>query len=172
MEVIIMDVKLIITYDPAHTSTCKESVINAMKAVDAAPTFLKSKYAGIFLIDLAKPKDVFKKLKKLSEKDKDIFGRTHRFIPVDKWVSTRVTDMQEAIKSLVPEIGKDQKWKMELDKRYYNKIGYDELIMKLTDVVDREKIDLKKPEKIIKVEVIGSNAAISVLNPDEQLIVS
>jgi tRNA(Ser,Leu) C12 N-acetylase TAN1 len=44
--------------------------------------------------------------------------------------------------------------------------------MKLTDVVDREKIDLKKPEKIIKVEVIGSNAAISVLNPDEQLIVS
>ena len=167
-----MDVKLIITYDPAHTSTCKESIINAMKSVDASPTFLKSKYKGILLIDIAKPKEVIKKLKKLCEKDKDIFGRTHRYIPVDKWVSSKLTDMQSAVKSLVPKIGKNEKWKMELDKRYYHKMSYDDLIIKLTDVVDREKIDLKKPEKIIKVEVIGSNAAISILNPDEQLIVS
>jgi len=167
-----MDIKLLVTYDPAHASACKQSVTNAISAVGSSPTFLKSKYNGIFLIDIANPKEVIKKLKKLCEKDKDIFGRTHRYIPVDRWVASKVADMQSAVKSLVPEIGKNQKWKMELDKRYYHKMSYDDLIIKLTDVVDREKIDLKKPEKIIKVEVIGSNAAISVLNPDEQLAVS
>ncbi|MCL4417224.1 MAG: THUMP domain-containing protein [Actinobacteria bacterium] len=167
-----MDVKLIITYDPAHTPSCKENVVNIMKTVDATPVFLKSKYDGIFLIDVAKPKEVVKKIRKLCDKNKDIFGRTHRYIPVDKWVSSKLTDMQSAVKSLVPKIGKNEKWKMELDKRYYHKMSYGDLIIKLTDVVDREKIDLKRPEKIIKVEVIGSNAAISVLNPDEQLVVS
>jgi tRNA(Ser,Leu) C12 N-acetylase TAN1 len=44
--------------------------------------------------------------------------------------------------------------------------------MKLTDVVDRKKIDLKKPKKIIKVEIIGKDAGISLLTPDELLVVS
>ncbi len=80
--------------------------------------------------------------------------------------------MVNAIKSLVPKIGLNEKWKMELEKRYYNKYDYNELISKLTEVVNREKIDLIKPKKIIKVEIIGSNAAISLLEPDELLLVS
>ncbi|MBM3254644.1 MAG: hypothetical protein FJZ16_10345, partial [Candidatus Omnitrophica bacterium] len=87
-----MDIKLLVTYDPAHTSACKQSAANAISAVGASPTFLKSKYNGIFLIDVAKPKEVVKKLKKLYEKDKDIFGRTHRYIPVDMWVTSKVSD--------------------------------------------------------------------------------
>jgi len=39
-------------------------------------------------------------------------------------------------------------------------------------VVDRKEIDLKKPEKIIKVEIVGKDAGISLLEPDEFLIVS
>ena len=93
-------------------------------------------------------------------------------MPVDKWVSSKVTDMAEAIKSMVPKIGLNEKWKMELEKKYYNKYDYNELILKLTEVVNREKIDLKKPKKIIKVEIIGSNAAISLLKPGELLLVS
>ena len=79
--------------------------------------------------------------------------------------------MQKAIKSLVPKIKKDEKWMMDIEKRYYDKMDYKELILKLTDVVDREKIDLKKPKKIIKVEIVGKDAGISLLEPDEMLLV-
>jgi tRNA(Ser,Leu) C12 N-acetylase TAN1 len=168
-----MNVKLIVTYDPAHISSCTESVRNVIAAVGGAkPAFLKSKYHGIFLIAVPKPKEVVKKLKALSKKNKDIFGKTYRYIPVDKWVSSKVTDMAKAIKSLVPKIGVNEKWKMDLEKRYYDKYDYNELILKLTEVVNREKIDLKKPKKIIKVEIVGGNAAITLLEPDEFLLVS
>ena len=167
-----MNVSLIVTYDPAHISSCTESVKKLMDTIGAKTTFFKSKYHGIFLIDVSKPKEVVKKLKTLCKKNKELFGNTHRYIPVDKWVSSKITDMAEAIKSLIPKIGLDEKWKMELEKRYYHKYDYNKLISKLTEVVNREKIDLEKPKKIIKVEIIGSNAAISLLEPDELLLVS
>ena len=167
-----MNVKLIITYDPAHISSCTESVKKLMDTIGAKLTFLKSKYHGIFLINVSKPKEVVKKLKALSKKNKELFGKTYRYIPVDKWVSSKVTDMVKAIKSLVPKIGLNEKWKMDLEKRYYHKYDYNELILKLTEVVNREKIDLKKPQKIIKVEIVGSGAAITLLEPDELLLIS
>ena len=166
-----MNVKLIVTYDPAHQKSCEESLKNVMDAVGAKPKFLKSKYSGIFLVDLSKPKEVVKMLIKLNKKDQELFGKTHRYIPVDKWVSSKVPDMQKAIKSLVPKIGENEKWKMDLEKRHYHKLDYQELIVKLTEVVDRRKIDLKKPKKIIKVEIIGTHAGISLLEPGELLMV-
>lgn len=167
-----MNVKLIVTYDPAHQKSCEESLENVMDAIGAKPKFLKSKYSGIFLIELSKPKEAVKMLIKLNKKDQEIFGKTHRYIPVDKWVSSKVPDMQKAIKSMVPKIGENEKWKMDLEKRHYHKLDYQELIVKLTEVVDRMKIDLKKPKKIIKVEIIGTNAGISLLEPGEHLMVS
>ena len=167
-----MDVKLIVTYDPAHIESSRDKVENLMKEIGAKPKFLKSNYNGIFMIDIPKPKEVVKKLKAICKKNQELFGKTYRYIPVEKWVKSEISDMQKAIKSLVPKIKADEKWKMDLEKRHYDKYDFNELIAKLTDVVDRKKIDLKKPEKIIKVEIIGKNAGISLLEPDELLIVS
>ena len=167
-----MDVKLLITYDPAHLESSREKVENLFKEIKVKPKFLKSKYGGIFLLDVSKPKEVVKKLKAISKKDRDLFGKTYRYIPIDKWVKSKIPDMQKAVKSLVPKIKKDEKWMMDLEKRYYDKLDFKELIIKLTDVVDREKIDLKKPRKIIKVEIVGNDAGISLLEPDEMLVIS
>jgi tRNA(Ser,Leu) C12 N-acetylase TAN1 len=167
-----MDVKLLITYDPAHLESSKENIENLFKEINVKPEFLKSKYSGIFLINIPKPKETVRKLKGISKKNKELFGKTHRYIPVDKWVKSRIPDMQEAIKSLLPGIKKDEKWMMDLEKRYYDKLDFNELIIKLTDVVDREKIDLMKPQKIIKVEIVGNDAGISILEPDGILVIS
>jgi len=167
-----MNVKLIITYDPAHIESSREKVSNLFKEIKAKHEFLKSKHNGIFLVDAANPRGVVKKLKELSKNNRELFGKTYRYIPIDKWVKSEIPDMQKAIKSLVPKIKENEKWMMDIEKRYYTKYDYKELIAKLTDVVDRKEIDLKKPEKIIKVEILGKNAGISLLEPDEFLIVS
>jgi len=166
-----MNVRLIVTYDPAHLKSCQDSLNKVMDSVCTKSKLLKSKYSGIFLIDIPKAKKVVKKLITLSKKNPEIFGKTHRYIPVDKWVSSKIPDMQKAVKAFVPKIGENEKWKMDLEKRHYHKLEYDELIVKLTDVVDRRKIDLDKPKKIIKVEIIGTNAGVSLLEPGEFLAV-
>jgi tRNA(Ser,Leu) C12 N-acetylase TAN1 len=167
-----MDVTLLITYDPAHIESSRGKVENLFKEINVKPEFLKSKYDGIFLLNVPEPKEIVKKLTRISKKDKELFGRTHRYIPIDKWVKSKVPDMQNAIKTLVPKIKKEEKWMMDIEKRHYDKLDFKELIIKLTDVVNREKIDLNKPKKIIKVEIVGNDAGISVLEPDEMLIVS
>lgn len=167
-----MDVKLIVTYDPAHTESSKEKVELLFKEIGTKAEFIKSKYSGIFLLSVSKPREAVKKLRSLAKKNRELFGKTFRYIPVDKWVKSNIPDMQKAIKPMVPKIGESEKWMMDLEKRHYEKHDFKELIMKLTDVVDRKKIDLKKPKKIIKVEIIGKDAGISLLTPDEILVVS
>ncbi len=167
-----MDVKLIVTYDPAHTESSREKVEILFKEIGAKAEFLKSKYSGIFLLNVAKPREVVKKLKEFAKKNAEFFGKTYRYIPVDSWVKSEIPAMQKAIKPLVPKIGENEKWMMDIEKRYYDKHEFKELIIKLTDVVDRKNIDLKKPQKIIKVEIIGKDAGISLLTPDEMLVVS
>ena len=167
-----MDVKLIVTYDPAHAESSREKLELLLSEIGIKAEFLKSKYSGIFLLSVSKPREVIKKLKSLAKKTSELFGKTYRYIPVDSWVKSEIPAMQKAIKPLVPKIGENEKWMMDLEKRYYDKHDFKELIIKLTDVVDRKNIDLKKPKKIIKVEIIGKNAGISLLTPDEMLIVS
>ncbi|MBN2072988.1 MAG: hypothetical protein JW770_03465 [Actinobacteria bacterium] len=162
-----MDVSLIVTYDPAHQQSCMESVKNVMGKAGAKPRFLKSRYSGIFLIDLPDAKNVVKKLAPIKRKNPELFGKTHRYIPVDRWVPSKVPDMQKAVRSVARGIGENEKWKMDLEKRHYDKLDYNELIEKLTDVVKRNKIDLKKPKKTIRVDIIGTGAGISLLEAKE-----
>jgi len=55
---------------------------------------------------------------------------------------------------------------MDLHKRHFD-MGSTEVIMKLTEVVDKPKVDLENPQKIIEVQIIGKKAGLALLNKDE-----
>ena len=119
-----MSVNLIVTYDPAHIESSKEKVELLFKEIGVKAEFLKSKYSGIFLLDVAKPREAVKKLKELSKKNSEMFGKTYRYIPVDSWVKSDIPTMQKAIKPMVPKIGENEKWMMDLEKRHNDNKDY------------------------------------------------
>ncbi len=166
-----MKAKLIVTYDPNHFQSSKEEVENVLKEIGVKPKFQKSEVGGVFALDVPKAKEVVKKLTALAKKKKKLFTRTFHYIPIEKWVKSEIKDMQNAIKPLVKKIGEKEKWKMDLAKRHYTKHDFKELITGLTEVIDRKNVDLNKPKKIVKVEIIGKDAGISLLEPNELLIV-
>ena len=110
-----------------------------------------------------------KSLLKLCSKKPEFFEKTFHWVPIDKWCKSTVKDMQKVVKKLEKDIKKTEKWKMELNKRHYDKEDTVELILKLTEVVDKPKVDLKKPQKIIKVEIAGNKAGLALLKADEEL---
>jgi len=167
-----MGVTLIISNDPVHSDAAREAVEAVFSEIGTKPGFLDSEYGGVFLMDIQNPKQAVKELRNLSLENKDIFGWTYHYIPVDRWVSSEVKDMQEAVKSLASGIGENDKWKLDLTKRHYHRYQDRDLVIKLTDVVQTGEVDLERPEKIIKVEIIGKHAGISLLEPEELLIVS
>jgi len=160
---------LLVTHDPNHAGLAKEEIIAVLKQLKVEPKFLKSEIEGLFQITIKEPKEAVKKLVGICKKNPSMFRTTFHWVPVDNWCKSTIEDMQKTIKGLVKDIKEKDKWKMDIAKRCYEKYHTTELIIKLTDVVDRPKVDLKNPDKIIKVDIIGKDAGISLLNKDELL---
>lgn len=164
-----VDANLIVTHDPSHAGSAKEGVENALKAIKQKAKFLKSDIEGIFMLRVGNAKKVTKSLNKLKSK-KGMFEHTHYWVPIEKWVSTNIKSIQKGVKKLQKGIKKTDKWKMDLHKRHFD-MGSTELIMVLTEVVDKPEVDLENPQKIIEVQIIGKKAGLALLNKDELLVV-
>jgi tRNA(Ser,Leu) C12 N-acetylase TAN1 len=164
-----VDANLLVTHDPNHAGLAKQEIISVLKKIDITPNFLDINLEGLFKINVKEPKQAVKKLYEMCRKDSSEFNITSHWIPVDRWTKSTVEDMQHTIKNLVKDIDEKDKWKIDIAKRCYDKYHLNELIMKLTDVVDRPNVDLNNPDKIIRVDIIGKDAAISLLKKQELL---
>jgi tRNA(Ser,Leu) C12 N-acetylase TAN1 len=68
-------------------------------------------------------------------------------------------------------IGPDETWMMHLHKRHMTE-HYDDLIAYLTDPLNRGRVELTDPDKILAVEILGKNTGMSLLNRHEMLDVN
>lgn len=92
------------------------------------------------------------------------------WVPIDTWVKNNIAEIQKKLKTLEKDIGEKEAWKMELKTRKLKEKSDElKLIIKLTEAIDRKNIDLEKPEKIVKVEIIGNKAGLSLLKKNEFL---
>ena len=163
-----MDANLLVTHDASHAGSSKEEVEKALKAIKQKAKFLKSDVDGLFKLRVENAKKIVKSLGKLRNR-KGMFEHTFHWVPIEKWASTNVKVLQKEIKKLQKGIKKNEKWKMDLQKRHFEQMHSTELIMKLTEVVDRQKVDLENPQKIIEVQIIGKKTGLALLNKDEIL---
>ncbi|MBW2983969.1 hypothetical protein KY361_02550 [Candidatus Woesearchaeota archaeon] len=162
------DANLLVTYDPSHSGKAKEIVEAVLKEAGETAEFIESKVDGLFMLKVGDAKAAVKKLAGLCKKDKAKFETTFRYMPIEKWTSSKIEDMQAAIKELQEGIKADEKWKMDLGKRQTEHHEKD-LIIKLTEPIDKPNVDLKAPDKIVKVEIVGEDTGIALLTPDELL---
>ena len=166
-----MKANLLVTHEPSHLGSAEKEVLNLLKEVKYPGKIVKSNISGLMSVRVKNAKNAVKKLLLIAKKKPNKFMQTYKWIPVDKWSKTNIKAMQRTVKNLARNIKKNEKWKMDLGKRKTN-LHERDLIVKLTDLIDRPNIDLNNPEKIVKVEIIGSNAALSLLKKDEYLNVT
>ena len=167
-----VDANLIVTHEPSHAGSAKEEVEKALKAIKQRAKFLKSDTGGVFKLKVSNPKKIVRALGKLKRK-KGMFEHTFHYVPIEKWTSSNLKSMQKEIKKLQKGIKKTEKSKMDLHKRHMHfDVPSTELIMKLTEVVDKPKVDLDAPQKIIEVQIMGKKAGLALLNKNEILSLS
>lgn len=160
---------LLITYDPAHPGKAMGEAKTLLEDAGEAPEFMESGVEGVFFVLVKDPKKAVRKLAGICSDDPGRFSYTFRWIPVDRWCPSDMDDMCSAVKALESGIGEDERWKMDLTKRKYDKYSTTDLIVSLTENIGRQNVDLKNPEKIVKVDIIGDHAAVSLLKADEYL---
>lgn len=153
---------LLVTFDPMHDKSAEAEIESILKEID------KGKILKIDegLAELS-VKDAKKAVKAIADADSSKFQYTFYWWPVDEWCKPGIKDMQACIKKLGKGIKQKEKWKLDLSKRKTAKKYPGDIIIKLTKDIDQPNVDLKNPDKIIKVEITGNKAAVSVLSKDE-----
>lgn len=94
------------------------------------------------------------------------FGFTLKWVPVDLWASSNIESMKSAVVQIRDKIGSGMRWRMTVEKRRYSLLHKIDIIKALAELID-EKVDLENPNKILRVDIIGNYAGLSVLSPDE-----
>lgn len=159
------EANLLVTFDPVHKESAKAEIEALLKEAGQEVKVEKIE-EGLAEITV---KDARKTVKALAGIDSKKFQYTFYWWPVDTWCKSEIEDMQKCIKKLQEGIKKEERWKMDLAKRKTTKEYPKDIIIKLTEVVDKPNVDLKNPDKIVKIEIVGDKAAVSLLSKDELL---
>lgn len=163
------EANLLVTFEPSHIESAKKEISEMLREVKEKADFL-AVGDGFAEVIVGNAKKAVSELEKLARKSVEKFNYTMQWIPIDKWCKNAMEDLKKTVKGFVKDIGENEKWKMELKTRKLKeKPDEIKLILKLTEVVDRKKVDLNEPEKIIKVEIIGTKAGLSLLKKNELL---
>lgn len=165
------EANLLVTFDPVHQESAKKEIDTLMKEVKHEGKIIKIS-EGMAQIRVKDAKKVVVDLLKIAKKQIAKFNYTFNWWPVDKWCKGEVKEMQKVIAELQKGIDKKDKWKLDLAKRNTTKEYPKNLIIQLTEVIDKPNVDLSNPHKTIKVEIIGDKAAISLITEGEALNVS
>jgi tRNA(Ser,Leu) C12 N-acetylase TAN1 len=67
------------------------------------------------------------------------------------------------------KINPAKSWKLDIVKRHLDNASITDMVLKLTEYIDKPKVDLKNAELVIRIEILGERAACSLLSADELL---
>lgn len=112
------------------------------------------------------PRSVIHALRALFEKDPSAIKHTLKWVPVDLWMSSDIESVKEGVASLRGMIEPGETWRMTVEKRRYTVLHKIDIIREVAELID-QRVDLEKPDKIVRIEIIAHHAGISVLKPDQ-----
>jgi tRNA acetyltransferase TAN1 len=110
-------------------------------------------------------RSVIQALRSLSEK-KPVIRRTLKWVPIDLWTNSDIDSIKEGVRRLRERIGPNEIWRMTVEKRRYTGLHTIDIIKEAAELI-AQKVDLKNPNKILRIDLIGNHAGIIVLKPDE-----
>ena len=111
-------------------------------------------------------REVIRELRRLFEEDPWVLQYTLKWVPVDQWIYSDMESMKEAVAELGKKIQAGERWRMTVKKRRYGRYHKIEIIKELAELVNR-KVELENPDKILRIEIIGKYAGMSLLGPHD-----
>ncbi len=143
-------------------------ILKVLKALgDSSPLVKRTTARGVIGVRTSlEPRRVVKELRALCDRDPLFLQDTCKWVPVDLWTDADLDRMREAVAALSDRIGEGETWRMTVEKRRYTRHHKSEIIAALAASIDR-KVDLTSPDKILRIDIIGNEAGMSVLEPGE-----
>jgi len=160
------DFNLLVSCSLSAYRKAKKEILQVLGLLGDEQPFVKPTLAqGIIGVKTSlNPRQVVKELQKLFNDGQFVFEYTLKWVPVDVWTFSDIESMKNAVAGLRDKIQPGERWRITLEKRRYTLYHKIDIIQELAELID-EKVDLEKPDKILRVDIIGKYAGISVLSP-------
>ena len=112
-------------------------------------------------------RQVIHQCRELLHQGKIRFEFAVKWVPVDYWCWTDLDSISQLIdENIVPRIEPNETWAMRVNKRRWQKYHTLEIVTTLAAHIDR-RVNLSQPDKIVWIDILGNDTAVSILKPDE-----
>ena len=134
---------------------------------DPQPRVEKTGVPGICVVHThLDNRDVVARCKTL-DREEAAFRLAIKWVPVDHWCEKDLDAIRRLIEEQVaPRIEAQETWAMEVQKRGWPQYHTAEIVQHLAAAIDR-KVNLRAPDKLVRVDILGNRVAVSLLRPGE-----
>ena len=161
---------LLVSYSWNHFYLVKPEIIRILKRFgDSNPLVGKTDVRGIAVAHTCLDnREVIRRCRVLWKSDpQNSFESAIKWVPVDYWCVSDLDAMKQVIDSKIKDrIEVNQTWGMKVRKHRWQQYHTIEIVEYLAADIER-KVDLDNPDRIVSVDVVGRETAISLLKPDE-----
>ena len=161
---------LLSTYDPSYFIESRVEVEDLLALIHGQASFLGPVVHGVH--KLAAPeasRRIVGRLRYLHAISPDKFQYTRSWVPIDHWCSGNLDEIVDLVSRVGEEVGEEESWKIILDRTGCRMKGIEKLVETLSHCILRSGADLSNPQRIIYIHIIGQEAAVSLLDPDDIL---
>jgi tRNA acetyltransferase TAN1 len=162
------DFNILVSYPWSQYANAKKEIQHILKRLGEETPFITRTIAnGIIGVKTCQnPHEVVHAIHRMFIEDRTIFQYTSNWVPINLWTHSDIDSMKKAVEKLKTEIHVGEKWRITLEKRRFTKYHKIEIIESLAELI-AEKVDLKNPDKILHIDIIGKYAGIAVLKPND-----
>lgn len=160
---------LLVSYPWGRFYPARREALHALKALGDPDATMKWTFVmGIAVAHTSLDnRQVIHRCRELLQEGKVRFDFAVKWVPVDYWCWTDLESIKQLIdEKVLPLIQPEETWAMQVNKRRWQTYHTIDIVMALAKDIDR-KVNLSHPDKIVWIDVIGNETAVSVLKPDE-----
>ncbi len=164
-----MDYNILATTEKITMSAASSQLWMNLRAIgDPNPKVSRSRIKGIVMAETSlDPVEAILRLREHMESDVDRYDKLFRVFPVVARVPTEIDAIVEEVKRQAIVIEEGQKFRITLEKRDTDFRSLD-IIDPVAAVIERD-VNLKNPDWVILIEVMGKMTGVSVMQPEGML---
>jgi tRNA(Ser,Leu) C12 N-acetylase TAN1 len=160
---------LLVSYPRGYFGPARQEIVHILRLFgDPQPHVEKSGIPGVCVLHTSLDnRHVIARCRELYDSELQSFRFAVKWVPVDYWCEKDLNAIKRLIEEHVaPRIGAQETWAMKVEKRGWGQYHTAEIIQHLAEAINRT-VRLKTPDKLVRIDVLGSAVATSVLRPGE-----
>jgi tRNA acetyltransferase TAN1 len=166
----INDFNLIATTARGNERAMTNEIIYLLKEElgDAEAKASKTKIRGLIVAKTSlDPLAALEKFRSILAERPYEFRYALRIVPIQKVVPTDLEEIKKAVEELATKMEESQTFRVTVEKRFTELHSKDLIEAAVGDI--KQKVDLKNPDWIVQIEVVGAYTGVSLLHPNDIL---